>query len=149
MYELGVYQPQLRPVFDWFTRQVVDLDPDLSAPLNLVNGCREVYDHRAPGGPKWQLVMRVMSPDGSPRPPTQRDIENLRAARGRDVMTLIDEMDARAEKREQAVQAFVQETAREFAEDLKWIGRRVVPSVAWRDRTDPAARERIRREAGL
>lgn len=110
----------------------------------------EVHDRRAPGGPQFSLVMRVMNPDGTYRPVDQRTIDTLyelrhKAAhlRPQDVMRELREKEAAAAA---AKRSQLGDIVYGIFDHLKWAGRDVVPSTLARDRTDPAARQRMRDE---
>lgn len=125
-----------------------EVDPDLRV---MWDGQREKYvvlDTRAPGGPNASYVMVVQEPDGSFRPFDGRTIETLRKLRhGHDRVKA--EIDKMAAERERANDRRRQDVAESMAQDFRHFGQQVTPSAAWRDRTDPAARERIRKLAGL
>lgn len=149
----GLFAPGLVVLDGGIADQVRGIDPDLVTVLNQRVGRFEVYDRAAPGGPKWQLVMRVQEPDGSFRPLDGRVLPTLREARGRDMQELIRGI----EKQEEDADRRAQMRTRDLGEDLyeiAWaMGRRLHgyggASVAWQKRTDPSARERIRQEARL
>ena len=149
----GLFAPGLVVLSGGIADQVREIDPDLVTVMNQRIGRYEIYDRAAPGGPKWQLVLRCQEPDGSFRSLDGRILPVLREARGRDVQAFIkgieqqeDEVEKRAERR-----------ARDLGEqlyDATWaMGRRVMGyggnTVTWQQRTDPTARERIRMAAGL
>lgn len=102
-----------------------------------------VMDRKAPGGPDAQYVMIVQEPDGAYRPFDQRTIETLRKLRFGHARVR-EELDQMAAEREREVNHMRSERAYGVGDDLRWFGRDVVPSVAWRDRS--AGRERIRQE---
>jgi len=103
-----------------------------------------VVDRKAPGGPDSQYVMVVQEPDGAYRPVDGRTIETLRRLKYGHKWAK-DELGTIAAEREKEVVRKRGDRAQGFAEDLRWFGQAVVPSVGWRDRS--AAREAIRAEA--
>jgi len=93
-----------------------------------------VEDTKAPGGPSAAYVMVVMTADGSPCDVDNRTVETIRK--------LYDGHKAAAEELIQAELARAARVKSEretwtgaMAEDLKWVGRNVVPSVANRERS--------------
>jgi hypothetical protein len=161
---IGLFAPDLDIVVGPVVDAVKRIDPDLVVvrnrrsmrpnPARGDDGTRyEVYDRRAPGGPKWQLVMRVQEPDGSFRPLDGRVIPTLLEAKGRPVSKLLDRIEAQEEARERAIDRRIQNLSEDMYEMIWTLGHRIHgyggPTVAWQARTDPEARQRIRREAGL
>lgn len=147
---VGLYAPGLDVLHGGVADAVRRVDTELVTVFNRGNQRYEIYDRAAPGGPKWQLVMRVQEPDGSFRPLDGRVIPALYRARRPVSQTIRD-----IERQEAAHEEWVSRQARRIGEDLsddvKWLGRRVMgyggTTVAWQKRTDPEARERIRAEA--
>lgn len=151
--QIGLFAPGLDVIVGGTADAVKAIDPDLVVVFNKRIGRFEVYDRAAPGGPKWQLVMRVQEPDGSFRPLDGRVLSTLQEARGRDVQTLIgrieqqeEEADRRAEKRTRALGEDLYEITWAMGRRLDGYGG---SSVTWQKRTDPDARARIRQAAGL
>ena len=93
-----------------------------------------VEDTKAPGGPSAAYVMVVQNPDGSPCDVDNRTVETIRK--------LYDGHKAAADEliKAELARAARVKSEREtwtgaMAEDLKWVGRNVVPSVANRERS--------------
>src|SRR3990167_5471349 len=141
---LGLLAPGLAVLSGGVADQVRRVDPELVTVFNTMTQRYEIYDRAAPGGPKWQLVMRVQEEDGSFRPLDGRVLEPLYQARGRDVMELLDEFEARDEQREQEFTKHARGLGEDLYEIVWALGKRVVPTVAWRDRTSPEAKTRMR-----
>lgn len=142
----GLYAPGLDVVVGGVAAEIKAFDPDLVVVFNKRIERFEVYDRAAPAGPKWQLVMRIQTPAGGFRHLAMSDLEMLRRSRvgdERQMRQRIRQIEDQEERAERAWEKDASETALEMAEDLKWFGRAVVPSVASRERTDPAKRQRI------
>ena len=159
---VGLYAPGLDIITGPVADAVKRISPDLVVVLNrrsmrptaTDSGARyEIYDRAAPGGPKWQLVMRVQEPDGSFRPLDHRVLQPLYEARGRSVDELLDQIEARDAERERQTDKRIQNLADDMYEIVWAMGKRIHGyggnTVAWKNRTDPAAREHIRQEAGI
>lgn len=101
-----------------------------------------VMDRKAPGGPDSAYVMLIQNPDGSGRRIDERDIKTLRKLRHHDIVA--EELQKMHDEHEREVVSKRKSMAAGLADDLRWIGKAVVPSVGWRDRS--AAREAIRKE---
>lgn len=144
----GLYAPGLVILTGGVADAVKRVDPDLVTVWNKATGRFEIYDRAAPGGPKWQLVMRVKEPDDSYRPLDMRVIPTLIAAR-RPVAERIRDIEAQEEAHEQWVTREARRIGEDLAPDLKWMGQRVVPTVAWRDRTPPEVKARLREQIRL
>lgn len=118
------------------------LDPELSVVFNTAKQRFQIIDRLSPREP---VVMTVMEPTGAFRPLDGRVLETLR----RHQPQYRDENIRRTEEAERAREAAwekrVDDIGLGFGEDLKWAGKAVVPSVAWRDRS--AMREEIRKAA--
>lgn len=135
------------------TDRVREVDPSLQV---VFDGRRQKYvviDIAAPGGVDERIVMVVQEPDGSFRPFDNRTLEHLRKHRMTRADQIIKELDDAEAAREREWERQTEQVGDGFGEDLKWAGMRANgyagTTVAWHHRADPAARERIRREAGL
>lgn len=145
----GLYTPGLDIITTGVAVSVRAFDPGLVVVWNkrcitradgAYQGRFEIYDRNAPGGPKWQFVMRVQNEDGSFRPLDGRVMDALYKARGQRVSDVLDEMDRSAATRDRAIEHLVSDSARGMAEDLKYVGRRITDSVESRNRTREAIR---------
>ena len=143
----GLFAPGLDIITTGIAPDLKAIDPSLVLVFNkrcyvrpdgAYQGRFEIYDANAPGGPKWQFVKRIQNADGTFRRPDRRDIDDILIARSRPVDQLMKEMEDRADLRERRVRSFIQDTARGFADDLKYIGRRITSSVESRNRTREA-----------
>lgn len=104
-----------------------------------------IQDTKAPGGPSASYVMIVQF-DGERTPVDNRTVQTIRRLYGRHK----DQADAliKAEfEREQRNKSRRESVAAAVADDLKWVGTNVVPTVAWDARS--SKRDQIKREAGL
>lgn len=135
------------------TERVREVDPALQV---VFDGRRQKYvviDTAAPGGVDQQIVMVVQEPDGGFRPFDNRTLDHLRQHRMTRADQIIDDLDQAEHAREREWQRQIAQVGDGLGEDLKWIGMRAVgyggTTAAWHHRADPAAREQIRREAGL
>lgn len=145
---VGLFAPGIDIITGGTADAVKAIDPDLVVAFNKRIGRFEIYDRAAPGGPKWQLVLRVQESDGSYRPLDGRVLAPLMEARGRPVSELIEQL----ERNEDAIEAETDKRIRALGEDLYEItnamGKRIMGyggnTVTWQKRTDPEARERIR-----
>lgn len=153
---VGLYAPGLDIITGHSAaRAIKAIDPDLVVVFDRKIQRFVVYDSASPGGPKWQMVMRVQEPDGSFRPLDGRTVQTIREMRHRYETTDPGKrLDAIVREAAEAYDAQDRDWAKrneDFAHsaalDLKWFSRAVVPSVAWRERTDPAKREAIRQLA--
>lgn len=150
-HRIGLYAPGLNVITGGVADRVKAIDPDLVTVFNSRTERFEIYDRAAPGGPAWQMVLKVQEPDGSFRPLDSRVLRPLYEARGRSVSELLEQI----ERNEELLEQEQTKKARDLGEDLYeafWaMGKRVMGyggnSVAWQKRTDAAARERIRQEA--
>lgn len=143
---VGLYAPGIEVVSGgWFAREVKAIDPDLVLVFNRKSGCLEVYDAAAPGGPKWQFVKRLMNEAGHFRAPERRDLDDLRRAR-RPVAETIAELEASEAAREADMTRRARELGEGLADEIRYLGKRVVPTVTWRDRTPPDVRARLREQ---
>ena len=121
-------------------------DPNLFVVLNHRTKCYEVHDLAAPGGRKHSMVLRVMEPDGTPRILDQRVLDTLMKNRPGRMDQIFKELDQMEEDREKMWEKKTDQMGDGMADDIKWMGRAVVTSVGWRDRTEKmsATREEIR-----
>lgn len=126
------------------------VDPHLYVVYDTEIDRYEVHDRAAPGGPGHSLVMRVMNEDGTYRPVDQRTIDILYRTRYQMVNEGPEAMKRalteQERKRRQEQSAKWADWAYGLVSDLKWAGKDIVPSTAWRDRTDPDARRKRREE---
>lgn len=138
----GLYAPGLVVIAGGAAVDVKRVDPDLVTVFNTRTERYEIYDRLVK--PRWQLVMRVQEEDGSYRPLDGRVLPPLYEARGRSVDELLDQM----EIRDNGIEDWMTKQARNLGEDMYeifWsLGKRVVPTIAWRDRTPPEVRARLR-----
>lgn len=147
LYErVGLFSPGLNVITGGVADRVRQIDPDLVTVWNARGGRYEIYDRAAPGGPKWQLVLRVQEPDGSYRPLDARVLAPLYESRGRDVADLIAEMERKEEQREREIDKRTRALGEDLYEIAWAMGKRVVPKVDWRDRTPPDVRSRLREQ---
>lgn len=164
---IGLYAQGLEIITGTLVDEVKRISPDLVVVLNKRSmrpsvdaqgrqdpGWRyEIYDRSAPGGLKWQLVMRVQEPDASFRPLDGRVLVTLLEARGRSVDELLDRIEAQEEARERQTDKKSRALAEDMYEIVWALGKRVHGyggnNVVWQQRTDAGARERIRQAAGL
>lgn len=137
---VGLYAPGLDIIHGGFAQQIRMFDRGLTVVFNKRIGRFEIYDTNAPGGPKWQMVMRVQNEDGSFRPLDSRALEALRQSRGRTVSDLLDEFDRNAERREAEEARIRGNLAAAMADDMKYAGRHITQTVESRNRTREAIR---------
>lgn len=145
-HQVGLFAPGLAVITGGVADQVRRIDPDLVTVFNKRIGRYEVYDRAAPGGPKWQLVLRVQEPDGSFRPLDARILQPLYEARGRSVDELLDRIEAQEAAHEREIDKRIRALGEDLYEIAWAMGKRVVPTVAWRDRTPPEVRARLREQ---
>lgn len=83
------------------------------------------------------IAMTVQEPNGMYRPFDGRTLETLRQIthRGPDANKLIAEFEEKERLRKLATEKHDDDIAHGVAEDLKWAGTDVTPSVAWRERS--------------
>lgn len=143
---VGLFSPGLNVITGGVADRVRQIDPDLVTVWNARGGRYEIYDRAAPGGPKWQLVLRVQEPDGSYRPLDARVLAPLYESRGRDVMDLISEMERKEEQQEREIDKRTRALGEDLYEIAWALGKRVVPKVDWRERTPPEVRNRLREQ---
>lgn len=143
---VGLFAPALDIITGGTADAVKAIDPELVTVFNKRIGRFEIYDRAAPGGPRWQLVLRVQESDGSYRPLDGRALPPLMEARGRPVAELI----AQIERNEDEIERQTDKRIRALGEDLyeiTWaLGKRVVPTVTWRERASAEAKAKRREE---
>jgi hypothetical protein len=113
--------------------RVKHVNPYFALVFNMKRSRYEVHDFHPKVHPDHTLLMVVMEEDGGYRHPDSRVITNLNelvaAANAQDAM------DAIANRRERKWDKEMDEIGYGLAEAIKWAGKSVVPSVAWRERS--------------
>lgn len=142
----GLFAPGLVVMTGGVAADVKKLDENLVVVFNGRVKRFEVYDRAAPGGPRWQMVMRVQEPDGSFRALDGRVLETLRRAREESATDVLDRIERQEEIVERHWDGKIHDLAEGMASDMKYVDQRITTTVAWRDRTPPEVRARLREE---
>jgi hypothetical protein len=109
-------------------------DKALYVLYNVTTGHYEIHDSMAPGGKKQTYIMRVQNPDGSPRPLDNRTVVHLMSIRRERMQDIMHELEQGEVQREKDWDKRQEALSAALADDIKWVGQAVVPSVTSRER---------------
>ena len=130
-------KPWLEPVFDDLLHigsRIGSIDPYLFLVRNRKTGFYEVHDRHPKVHPNHTMVMRIQKPDGTFRNPGLQDLAELHKLKQQTHKEMYDELGRIEEAREREWAKRDSEIQIAMANDLKWAGKAVVSSLAWRAR---------------